>query len=187
MVEDRYIHAAVKNAMRHAALPLLEVDASDVVLTGGRREDLEEPHVVLLDDPDQLHTAIESYLDLSQAKSDIVEEAVAQYEHEVQHYDEALAVGASEVVNTLAIYGTGKWPFRKYRYRLGTAPLDVTDPDAAAAIIGHPEVLSEGDWKGLDEAGLSLEAVAAIAARKGWPRPLSLPKDGTGTPHAPAS
>jgi hypothetical protein len=58
------------------------------------------------------------------------------------------------------------------------------DSDAMAVIVGHPEVLSEGDRKGLDEAGISLEGVAEIAARKGWPMPLSLQESHKNhTPH----
>jgi hypothetical protein len=149
-----------------------------------RREDLEAPHVVLLDDPDQLYYALGSFLDLSHAKRETIENTVLDFEHETQHYDAALAVDAAEVVNELAIYSTGRGPFRRYGYQLGTIPLDAMDSDAMAVIVGHPEVLSEGDRKGLDEAGISLEGVAEIAARKGWPMPLSLQESHKNhTPH----
>jgi hypothetical protein len=168
-----HLHDRIIQAKQHAAPQPRELYGGVPIV--GDATPAEAPHVVPIDNPEELRDALEFYLSLSKwATQENYDFATGQADHEAQHYEAAQLIGAAAVTHELALFKKGRGPFAKYSYQAQTITHGVVDPEALAVITGHPDRLSPEDWKYLDDAGLDLNNVGEIAARNHWPMPLGL-------------
>ncbi len=178
------LYGRFDHAMRNAAPYPTRLSGSDIAITGDTSlQDMAAPHVLQLEH-DELRPAVDMFLDRVSASTSVRKRIEPHLVHEEQHAEGARHAGVDHTVHEMAVYNGGAGP----TFQLGTLPLKrdaVTglylvddDVERRAYTTAYPEKLSAGDELGLDEASLSMVAIAAIAVQRHWPMPMSMRKKG---------